>query len=447
MLGEPSTGSSDKGNFLNDDLVKSADIEEGNISESNVGKVMEEKDKSMPQDKAVGVIRDKDCVEQTGREKQNQTKYSESSSSKTLTNHEHFSDVTNGGEPSDKGSSEASCQRAGLIAINEHVRNSGVDVEPCLDNGSTAVLSTPMLDIVDYLPPEIMHNLQCNLPKKLSYNNANRSTNSDSVDNVFTASDVDASMDCLYCPASSELSLQNRVLSNCENETLSNISNFPFELHHTDSYSFSIPMMSETERLKDVAGFISSQNNSSQSSLCNLAFSNVHDSENVISLCSSEESEEFVNSVFKDVSLIVSGEEKNNCSGMTVNAQSDVMASPVSQDILAPEVILESHTPNAEQTGDAGSRFEAMMPISKKSKRCGVHQRKKGERYLPHFKAKVLAYAANHTLRDTAKKFKVNDGTVSSWKKEKDWKKQLAQVCVVCMLLMCAITFHIRGLL
>jgi hypothetical protein len=200
-------------------------------------------------------------------------------------------------------------------------------------------------------------------------------------------------------------------------------------------------MTAETERLKDIAGLISSQNSSSQSSLHNMAFSNIHDNENVISVCSSEESEEFVNSVFKDVGLNVNGKEENSCIGMTVNTQSDVLASVVSHDVLAPEVILESHTPNAEQTGDAGSRFEAVVLSSKKSKRCGVLQHKKGERYLPQFKVRVLAYAANHTLRETAKKFKVNDGTISSWKKEKDVKKQLAQVCVVGVLLMCAVTF------
>jgi uncharacterized protein YjcR len=56
---------------------------------------------------------------------------------------------------------------------------------------------------------------------------------------------------------------------------------------------------------------------------------------------------------------------------------------------------------------------------------------------------KVLAYAASHTLRETAKKFKVNDGTISSWKKEKNWKKQLAQVRVIAKLLKCVIMYHI----
>ncbi|XP_021926468.1 uncharacterized protein LOC110833118 isoform X2 [Zootermopsis nevadensis] len=427
MLGEPSVSSSDDGNYVNDVSVTSANIKERIISESNVDKVIEEKERSMSQDKAIELIEDKNCMEQTDKEEQNQTKHSESSCSKTLANHKYFSDMTNGGESSDKRNGKASCQRTDLIEVNEHVSDSATNVERCLDSGSAAMLSTPMLDIIDYLPPEIMHNLQCNLPKKLSYNNENGCTNSATVDNVFTTSDVDASIDCLYYPASSELSLQDQVLSDCENETLSNISNFPFELHHTDSYSFSTSMTAETERLKDIAGFISSQNNSSQSSLHNLAFSNIHNSENVISACSSEESEEVVNSVFKDVGLNVSGKEENSCIGVTVNTQSDILASVISHDVFAPEVILESHTPNAEQIEDADSRYEAMVSSSKKSRSCGVYQRKKGERYLPHFKVKVLAYAANHTLRETAKKFKVNDGTISSWKKEKDWKKQLSQ--------------------
>jgi hypothetical protein len=444
MLGEPSTYSSDNGNDLKDDLVTSENSKERNISESSVDKITEEKDEIMPQDKTLELIQDENCVEVTGnKEEQNQTKYSERLCSKTSASYKHISYVTNGGESSDRGSDEASRQRTGITEVNEHVANSGSDVVPCLDNGSTPMLSTPMLDIVDYLPPEIMHNLQCNLPKKLSYSNTNGSTNSDSIDNVFTTSDMDASMDCLYYPTSSELSLQNHMLADCENESLSNISNFPFELHHTDSYSFGIPMTAETERPKDIAGFISSQNNSSHGLLHNLAFSNNHQNKNVISACSSEESEEFVNSVFKDVDLNISGKEENNSIGAALSTQSDVLASTVSHDVLAPEVILESLTPNAEQVADAGSRSETMVPRSRKGKKCGVHQHKKGERYLPHFKVKVLAYAANHTLRETAKKFRVNDGTISSWKKEKDWEKQMAQVCVITVLLICVITYHI----
>jgi hypothetical protein len=173
-----------------------------------------------------------------------------------------------------------------------------------------------------------------------------------------------------------------------------------------------------------------------------LGFSNICDSENVVSTCSSEDSEDFVNSIFRDVGLNSNVKEENNNSGSTLNTQSGVLASVASHHVLAPEVVLESHTSKAKQAVDADSRHDIMEPSLKKSKKSGVHQRKKGERYLPHFKVKVLAYAASHTLRETAEKFKVNDGTISSWKKENDWKKQLAQVRVVAVLLKCVIMYH-----
>lgn len=421
------------------DLLTSENIKEKNASENNVVKIIEEKGESMPHNEALELVQDKSCVEQVDEELK-QIKYSGPSCPKIPTKHTCFSDVTSS-ESSDGGNSKDNCQRTGFTEPCAHiVANNGSSVEPHLDDSSTAMLSTPMLNIVDYLPPEIMHNFQGNLPNKLSYSNENGSTNSESIDNVFTTSDMDASMDCLYYPPSCELSLQNHVLTDCENETLSNISNFPFELHRTDSCG--IPMTATSEKLKDIVGLISSQNSSSPSLLHNSAFSNIHDSENVISTCSSDDSEDFVNSVFKDVGLNTNGKEENYSSGSTLNAQSGMLTSVVSH-VLAPEVVLESHAPKAGQAVDADSRHDIMESSSKRSKKSGVHQHKKGERYLPHFKVKVLAYAASHTLRETAKKFKVNDGTISSWKKEKNWKKQLAQVRVIAKLLKCVIMYHI----
>jgi hypothetical protein len=200
-------------------------------------------------------------------------------------------------------------------------------------------------------------------------------------------------------------------------------------LHHTDSCSCGIPT-TEAERLKDAVGFVSSWNSSSSSLIHNLTLSNIRDNENILG-CSTEDGEDFVNSILKDVSLNVNRQEEIQCKGSTGSTQSDVLASPVTHDVLAPEVILESHTSSAGQAADPGSRPVAVELDSKNGKRPEAQQRKKGERYLPQFKVKVLAYAARHTLKETAKKFKVNDGTISSWKKEKGWKKRLVQVCAV----------------
>jgi hypothetical protein len=471
-MGESSTSSSPNGNHVIQDMVTSENIKEKNASESSAVKIIEEKGERLPQNEALELVEDtrKSFVEQADEELK-QIKYAEPSCSKIPPKHMCFSDVT-GSESSDRGSSKDSSQRTSCIEPCADVIANNISImEPHFDDSSTAMLSTPMLNIIDYLPPEIMHNLQgSNLPNKLYYNKENGgSTNSNSIDNVLTTSDMDATMDCLYYPPSCEVSLQNHVLTDCENGTFSDVSNFPFELQHNDSNSCGIPMTDGAEKLKDIVGLISSQNSTSPSLLHNLAFSNIRDSENVISTCSSEDSEHFVNSVFEDVGLSTDGKEENYNSGSTLNMQSSVFKT-VASNVLAPEVVLESHAQQAteenyssgstlniqsgllkiashvlapevilepaahqaKQAVDADSRCDVIESSSKKSKKSGVHQHKKGERYLPHFKMKVLAYAASHTLRETAKKFKVNDGTVSSWKKEKDWKKQLAQVRELC---------------
>jgi len=419
VLGEPSPSSSDNDTHENRHLVTSENSTERSITESAVDKMIERNDESTPQDKAVELGKDKNCEEQTEKKEHDKTRYSEPLCSKIPTKHTGFLVANSSGEPNDKENGGA-CQRNGFI---EPRANNGSNVEPQLCSDSTAMLSTPMLNIVDYLPPEIMHNLQNSLP--------NNSTNSDSMDNVFPTSGMDASMDCLYYPQSCELSLQNHVLSDCVNETVSVVSNCPFQLHHADSCSCGIPTTTEAERLKDTVGFVSSWNNSSSSLLHNLALSNIRDNANILG--SSEDSEDFVNSVFKDVSLNVSRQEEIKCKGSTGSTQSDVLASPVTYDVLAPEVILESRTSSAGQAANPGSRPVAVELNTKKSKRPEAQQRKKGERYLPQFKVKVLAYAARHTLKETAKKFNVNDGTISSWKKEKGWKKRLVQVCALTM--------------
>lgn len=418
VLGEPSPGSSDNETHENRHLVTSENSTERSITESAVDKMIEGNGESIPQDKAVELGKDKNCVEQTEKKEHDKTRYSEPLCSKISTKHTGFLVANSSGESNDKENGGA-CQGTGFI---EPSANNVSNVEPQLDSDSTAMLSTPMLNIVDYLPPEIMHTLQNNLPNS----STNGNTNSDNMDNVFPTSGMDAGMDCLYYPQSCELSLQNHVLSDCVNETVSLVSNCPFQLHRIDSCSCGIPTTTEAERLKDTVGFVSSWNNSSSSLLHNLALNNIRDNENILG-CSSEDSEDFVNSVFKDVSLNVSRQEEIKCKGSTGSTQSDVLALPGTHDVLAPEVILESHTSSAGQAADPGSKPVAVELNTKKSKRPEAQQRKKGERYLPQFKVKVLAYAARHTLKETAKKFNVNDGTISSWKKEKGWKKRLVQ--------------------
>ena len=243
MLREPSPSSSDNETHVNRDLVTSENNNERNISDKAVDKMIEGNDERMPHDQAVELVKDKNCEEQTDKKEHDKTRYSEPLCSKIPTKHTRFFNA-NSSESTDKGNGGA-CQGTGFIEPTGLVANNGSNVELHLDSDSTAMLSTPMLNIVDYLPPEIMHSLRSNLPNS----NANGNTNSNNMDNVFPTSDMDASMDCLYYPPSCELSLQNHVLSDCVNGTVSDVSNCQFELHHTDSSSCGIPTTAEAERL------------------------------------------------------------------------------------------------------------------------------------------------------------------------------------------------------
>lgn len=52
---------------------------------------------------------------------------------------------------------------------------------------------------------------------------------------------------------------------------------------------------------------------------------------------------------------------------------------------------------------------------SKKTKTIPI---RKGRRYLPNFKQKVLEYAVNHTFKETASHFNINCNTITEWSRE-----------------------------
>lgn len=64
--------------------------------------------------------------------------------------------------------------------------------------------------------------------------------------------------------------------------------------------------------------------------------------------------------------------------------------------------------------------------ITKKSHKKSSRKRKaltgtirKGQRYLPNFKQKVLEYASNHTFKATAMHFNINCNTITEWARER----------------------------
>lgn len=291
-----------------------------------------------------------------------------SSETDTVSNEQGDSHSTKRQVSADEQNNASECSSNKYIKLND----SGLDLnkqnnETYKKNDSATELSTPMLNIVDYLPTEIMQNLESDLSEKCLRNNTDATY---SVPN----------MDSFYYPSSYEL------LSDCDNDTL------------FDSIQYGIPANTDAEQLRDLVGFIS------PSQLQATSFNSTRDSEQL----NSDDSEDFVDSIFRNVSLSME-EQEDNSDGAAVN-----------QDVLSPEVILEQRTSSAETGADSKS-----ANIS--NKETGAPQRKRGERYLPQFKLKVLTYASSHTLRETSNKFKVNDGTIISWRKEKNWKEYLAQ--------------------
>lgn len=72
--------------------------------------------------------------------------------------------------------------------------------------------------------------------------------------------------------------------------------------------------------------------------------------------------------------------------------------------------------------------LKSKEPTSKKpTSKAGnakMHHRKRGERYLPQFKEKVLTYVANrHTMKQASKKYKVDEMTISLWRADKKERK------------------------
>jgi len=58
----------------------------------------------------------------------------------------------------------------------------------------------------------------------------------------------------------------------------------------------------------------------------------------------------------------------------------------------------------------------------REAKEAGAGGVRRGDRYLPQFKERVVSYAKNHTFLETARKFNVHNTTVSDWVRDHDNK-------------------------
>ncbi|KAK9503774.1 hypothetical protein O3M35_010262 [Rhynocoris fuscipes] len=64
-------------------------------------------------------------------------------------------------------------------------------------------------------------------------------------------------------------------------------------------------------------------------------------------------------------------------------------------------------------TEDCIKEINGLHNVSKYNNK--ITNKKKGERYLPHFKAEVVSYAKKYSIKEAAFFYKVNKGTVSDW--------------------------------
>uniref|UniRef100_T1HBY5 HTH CENPB-type domain-containing protein n=1 Tax=Rhodnius prolixus TaxID=13249 RepID=T1HBY5_RHOPR len=73
--------------------------------------------------------------------------------------------------------------------------------------------------------------------------------------------------------------------------------------------------------------------------------------------------------------------------------------------------LINSHETNIEDC-------EATNGLSKSNNFKNTTNRKKGERYLPHFKHEVVTFALKYSIKEAAFCYKVNKGTISDWIRE-----------------------------
>lgn len=90
------------------------------------------------------------------------------------------------------------------------------------------------------------------------------------------------------------------------------------------------------------------------------------------------------------------------------------------EDIGATRVNLGLHISNDLENGASSEKLNNKEVIVMSEEICVTASKnvKKGERYLPSFKNKVVTYALDRTIKAAAEKYKVSRGTVAEWLKE-----------------------------
>ncbi|CAG2057648.1 unnamed protein product, partial [Timema podura] len=322
-------------------------------------------------------------------------------------------------------------QEANISNLSE---NSKISNHLCESN----IPSEQSLDIMDYLTLHISEN--CDSSQKDSQFEANDScmAHSNMMDNIFNTSTCDSVDSFLSYPDLNEIHQQQQLHFGVSHQlqNIDHLSNLHFQQESPmNNVAFTSEQQMGMDQMRGSSSLLTQIQNISTNSTLNsyefLKFSVPIKKASAVDFVeiaeantmphqSSETSQDVAGSIFGEVGFTLPADANHNASAkMTISSKIHGLL-PLKQhsdlmNLTVAKKHVEKQIPNSTSSRKIVSK-KKNVSLSGHSK---TPQHKKGERYLPQFKEKVLAYAANHTFKDTARKFRVNNETVSAWKKDK----------------------------
>nr|CAD7202605.1 unnamed protein product [Timema douglasi] len=317
-------------------------------------------------------------------------------------------------------------QEANISNLSE---NSKIINHLCESN----IPSEQSLDIMDYLTLHISEN--CESSQKDSQFEANDGcmAHSNMMDSIFNTSTCDSVDSFLSYPDLNEIHQQQQLHFGVSQQ-LQNIDHLP-NLHFQqespmDDVAFTSDQQLGTDQMRGSSSLLTQIQNISTNSTLNsyefLKFSVPIKKESAVDFVeiagantmphqSSETSQDSASSIFREVGFTLPADANHNASTKMAHGLLPLKQHSDLMNLTVAKKHVEKQISNSKSPRKIVSK-KKNVSLSSHSK-TPVH--KKGERYLPQFKEKVLAYAANHTFKETARKFRVNNETVSAWKKDK----------------------------
>nr|CAD7434292.1 unnamed protein product [Timema monikensis] len=293
--------------------------------------------------------------------------------------------------------------------------------------------SEQSLDIMDYLTLHISEN--CESSQKDSQFEANDGcmAHSNMMDSIFNTSNCDSVDSFLSYPDLNELHQQQQLHFGLSQQlpNIDHLSNLHFQQEsHMNNVAFTSDQQMVADQMRGSSSLLTQIQNISTNSTLNsyefLKFSVPIKKESAIDFVEiagantmpdhlSETSQDVASSIFREVGFTLPADANHNASTkMTLSSKVHGLL-PLKQHSDLAKKHVEKQIPNSTSPRKIVNKKKKVSLSS--HLKTPLH--KKGERYLPQFKEKVLAYAANHTFKETARKFRVNNETVSAWKKDK----------------------------